>query len=195
MTSTSCAIKYEVRYPGNDHTVVPVEFLEVVDGDTIRVVALEDSIDGGNSNQIKKGETNSVRFLFIDTMESVDNLRLERLMIRLRKKHNYIDKSEIIGMGTAAKSNLINIFKGDKIIKLELQTGNMKDIYGRWLAVVFYGGTNINYLQIQKGVAVLYLYGPMKSPMQKYYREMFYGAENLAKRQKVGIWKNFIREE
>lgn len=149
---------------------VEVKFVESVDGDTAQF-----NMDG---------ETIKVRFLAVDTPESVHPTK------------------EVQAYGVEASNFTKEKLKNAKTIELEFDNNSDKtDKYGRYLAWIWIDGELLQNLLIKEGLAkVAYLYADYK------YTSILQESEKIAKEAKVGIWEdenatdyseeeNFIEEE
>ena len=137
-----------------------------VDNNLIDKVTLVRSVDGDTAIFLVNGKEEKVRFLAIDTPESVkENTKVEDYAI---EASNY------------TKNLLLNA----KEIKLEYEKVNDYDKYDRLLAWVFVDGKLLQEQLILQGLAkVSYIYGDYK------YTDLLYKAQNSAKKNKVGLWK------
>jgi micrococcal nuclease len=132
----------------------------VVDGDTIVI-------------QNAKGEEESVRFLLLDTPESVH------------------PNKPVQPFGKAASKFVQEQLEGKKV---ELELGDPEtDKYGRLLAYIWVDDVNFNQLLIEKGYArVAYVYEPNTK-----YLDTFREVEQEAKEKEINIWsvKDYVTEE
>ena len=124
-------------------------------------------VDGDTAKLSVKGKTYTFRFLAIDTPETVKPNTPPAFMGK--KASNY------------TKSAL------EKAEKIEVQyDGNRTDKYGRKLAWIFVDGQLLQDKLVKKGYArVYYIYGKYK------YTNKLRASEKVAKRKKLGIWKNY----
>lgn len=124
-------------------------------------------VDGDTTKLSVKGKTYTFRFLAIDTPETVKPNTPPAFMGK--KASNY------------TKSALA------KAKKIEVQyDGNRTDKYGRKLAWIFVDGQLLQDKLVKKGYArVYYVYGKYK------YTNKLRASEKVAKRKKLGIWKNY----
>lgn len=128
-----------------------VELVKCVDGDTARFKI--------------NGKEESVRFLAIDTPETV--------------KPN----TPIQPYGKEASTYTCDILSNAKNIKLEFEESNQTDKYGRGLAWVFADEELVQKSLITKGYGkVAYLFGNYK------YTDDLQAAERIAKENRLGIW-------
>lgn len=88
--------------------------------------------------------------------------------------------------GPEAKEHLAQLI-GGKTVTLERDAENQdRDKYGRLLRFVRLDGRDINRQMIADGYAYAFLRYPFADERRSAYRE----EENVAKRAKIGIWKN-----
>lgn len=121
--------------------------------------------DGDTAHFIVDGEEVTVRFLAIDTPETVK------------------PGTPIQPYGKEASNRTCELITNAKAIRLEYEDNNKKDKYGRLLAWVFADGILIQEDLISKGYAkVAYLYGNYK------YTSKLQTAESKAKENELGIW-------
>ena len=124
-------------------------------------------VDGDTAKFSVQGKVYTFRFLAIDTPETVKPNTLPAFMGK--KASNY------------TKSALA------KAKKIQIQyDGNRTDKYGRKLAWIFVDGQLLQDKLVKKGYArVYYIYGKYK------YTNKLRASEKIAKRKKLGIWKNY----
>lgn len=142
-----------------DKNRIPVKVVEVVDGDTIKV-----QVDG-------KEET--VRFLLVDTPESVHPTKPVQPFSKEASKFT---------------SDLMN----SSDVELELGIGE-RDKYGRLLAYVYADGKSVQEALLEKGLArVAYIFEPNTK-----YVESYQDIQERAQKDGVGIWslENYVQEE
>ncbi len=190
---TSCSFNvYNIKNTTRDIKGLKVRVLNVIDGDTIKVETQNDALlKFENGDAIYPFETNSIRFLFIDSMESSENSRLNRIIIKLKKNGMYFRKEKIIEMGKMATGHLKENLHDDDFAFVEFPLPVIKDKYGRFLGIVFINGTNLNYLQVRDGYAPVYFLNEGNAETVRYYKKKFIEAEDFAKEKKLGIWKEF----
>lgn len=124
-------------------------------------------IDGDTARFVINGKEEKVRFLAIDTPET---------------KH---PKKKEQPFGKEASTYTCKKIKNAKKIELELEGANTKDKYGRYLAFVWVDDSLLQKELVEKGLAkVAYLYE------QYTYTPILEKAQNRAKKNKLGIWKN-----
>ncbi|WP_121639697.1 thermonuclease family protein [Virgibacillus sp. Bac330] len=132
----------------------------VVDGDTIVI-------------QNAKGEEERVRFLLLDTPESVH------------------PRKPVQPFGKEASNFVKEQLEGETV---QIELGDPEtDKYGRLLAYIWVDDVNFNQLLIEKGYArVAYVYEPNTK-----YLDAFREAEQEAKEQEINIWsvKDYVTEE
>lgn len=182
--------RYAVRFDPLERPHLQAQVLKVIDGDTVQVRTLNLSnyrTDG--TNFIPPCQTNSVRMLFIDAPESSENVKLERNMLQYFSKGIYVRKVRVVALGKASKEHLNQILRAGDPVGLEFPSNEAIDKYGRFLAVVFKGDTNVNYRMVRDGFAVTYFLGSSAGPILRFYRKSFVFAEETAKKQELGIWK------
>lgn len=134
------------------------------------LVTFSKCVDGDTAKFMIKGEEKIVRFLAIDTPESV-----------------HPDK-QVELFSKEASDYTCNAIKNANKIYLEYDGNSDKeDKYGRVLAFVYVDGVLLEEKIIENGLAkVAYIYGDYAHVNE--LRE----AENLAKSKKVGIWSDSI---
>lgn len=138
---------------------IPVQVLNVVDGDTIKV-----KVDG-------KSET--VRFLLVDTPESVHPNKPVQPFSKEASKHTE------------------NMLSGSNV-ELELGIGE-RDKYGRLLAYVYADGKSVQKSLLEKGLArVAYVFEPNTKYVDDYEK-----IQKQAQKEGIGIWslENYSQEE
>ncbi|KAJ85640.1 thermonuclease [Enterococcus faecalis] len=144
---------YEVFFQtiSNDQRI-PADFVRHVDGDTT-VLKIE-------------GKEQKVRFLLIDTPETVKpNTKVQPFGLEASKRTKEL-------LSTAAE------------ITFEYDQGDKKDRYGRALGYIFVDGTLLQKTLVREGLArVAYV----KEPNTKYLLELE-EAQEKAKNESLGIW-------
>ncbi|MCX7821364.1 MAG: thermonuclease family protein [Brevinematales bacterium] len=151
---------------------------EVIDGDTIVVISLENL----SNFSIFSNHSYVVRLLNIDAPETKENERFERFLDKLYQKEIYLKRNEILNLGKLSLSNLSSVLYKNDMVIVNFNSFNYLDIYERILAIVYKGETNINLYQLETGYAFCYFYNQRKN-------EDFIKAENVAKKKKKGLWK------
>ena len=126
-----------------------VKVTRVVDGDTIEVKI--------------GGKTESVRYIGIDTPETVD------------------PRKPVQCFGVEALKKNKELVEG-KIVRLEKDTIN-RDKYNRLLRYIWLGDTLINQTLVEQGFAKSYSYPPDIK-----YQDKFVTAEKKAREDKLGLW-------
>ena len=128
-------------------------------------VNLVRTVDGDTAVFLVNGKEEKVRFLAIDTPETVkENTKVEDYGI---EASNYTKK----------------LLNSASEIKLEYEKLNDYDKYDRLLAWVFVDGKLLQEELIKKGFAkVAYIYDDYK------YTDLLFEAQNIAKKNNVGIW-------
>ena len=131
---------------------IPADFVRHVDGDTT-VLKIE-------------GKEQKVRFLLIDTPETVKpNTKVQPFGLEASKRTKEL-------LSTAAE------------ITFEYDQGDKKDRYGRALGYIFVDGTLLQKTLVREGLArVAYV----KEPNTKYLLELEQ-AQEQAKNESLGIW-------
>ena len=119
------------------------------------------------------GETIKVRFLAVDTPESVHPTK------------------EVQAYGVEASNFTKEKLKNAKSIQLEFDNNSDKtDKYGRYLAWIWVDGELVQNLLVKEGMAkVAYLYADYK------YTDILQETEKVAKEEKRGIWKDEVATE
>jgi micrococcal nuclease len=136
--------------PASDNGRIPVKIVKVIDGDTIKV-----DVDG-------KEET--VRFLLVDTPETVHPTK------------------PVQPFGKEASQFTKDLLNSSDV-ELELGVGE-RDKYGRLLAYVYADGKSVQELLLEKGLArVAYVFEPNTKYIDE-YREI----QTKAQKQAIGIW-------
>ncbi len=142
-----------------DRDRIPVQVLDVVDGDTIKV-----EVDG-------KSET--VRFLLVDTPESVH------------------PNKPVQPFSKEASKYTEELLSGSDV-ELELGIGE-RDKYGRLLAYVYADGKSVQKSLLEKGLArVAYVFEPNTKYVDDYEK-----IQKQAQKEGVGIWslENYTQED
>lgn len=132
-----------------------VNVVRVIDGDTIEVEI--------------NGKTESVRYIGIDTPETVD------------------PRKPVQCFGVEA-SNKNKELVGGKMVRLEKDITD-RDKYGRLLRYVWLGDTLINQALTEQGFAKSYSYPPDIK-----YQDKFIEAEREAREDKLGLWTACVSE-
>ncbi|EGO8899601.1 thermonuclease family protein [Enterococcus faecalis] len=131
---------------------IPAEFVRHVDGDTTVL-----KIDG---------KEQKVRFLLIDTPETVK------------------PKTKVQPFGFEASNRTKELLSTASEITFEYDQGDKKDRYGRALGYIFVDGTLLQKTLVSEGLArVAYI----KEPNTKYLLELE-EAQEKAKNESLGIW-------
>ena len=136
-------------------------------------VKFVDSVDGDTAQFNMNGEKIKVRFLAVDTPESVHPTK------------------EVQVYGVEASNFTKDKLKNAKKIELEFDNNSDKtDKYGRYLAWIWVDGELLQNLLIKEGLGkVAYLYADYK------YTNILQETEKVAKEEKIGIWKDEIATE
>lgn len=124
-------------------------------------------VDGDTSKFKINGQVKTVRYLLVDTPETV--------------KPN----TPVQPFGKAASNYTKKALTNAHKIKLDYdKTGNKGDKYNRTLAYVYVDGKDLNEQLVKKGLArVAYVYKPNTKNEAKYLK-----AQNYAKSHRLGIW-------
>jgi micrococcal nuclease len=141
-----------------DQERIPVKLVKVIDGDTIKVEM--------------NGKDETVRFLLVDTPESVHPTK------------------PVQPFGKEA-SQFTKDLLTNASIELELGIGE-RDKYGRLLAYVYADGKSVQEILLKKGLArVAYVFEPNTKYIDE-YREI----QSQAQKQALGIWsiENYVSE-
>ncbi|MBY6036457.1 thermonuclease family protein [Fictibacillus nanhaiensis] len=143
----------------SDQNRISVKVIEVVDGDTIKV-----NVDGKNE---------TVRFLLVDTPESVH-------------------PSKPVQPFSKEASRFTEKLLSDSNVELELGIGE-RDKYGRLLAYVYADGNSVQEALLKNGLArVAYIFEPNTK-----YVDDYQSIQKQAQEDGVGIWslENYVQEE
>ncbi len=146
-------------FNSNDGDRIAVKVVDVVDGDTIKV-----HVDG---------KTETVRFLLVDTPESVHPSKPVQPFSKEASKHIH---------------DLLN----GANVELELGIGE-RDKYGRLLAYVYADGKSVQESLLKKGLArVAYVFEPNTK-----YVDQYESIQKQAQKDGVGIWslENYVQED
>ena len=128
-------------------------------------VSLVRTVDGDTAVFLVNGKEEKVRFLAIDTPETVK------------------ENTEVEDYGIEASNYTKKLLNNASEIKLEYEKLNDYDKYDRLLAWVFVDGKLLQEELIKKGFAkVAYIYDDYK------YTDLLFEAQNIAKKNNVGIW-------
>ena len=148
------------------------EKLSQNDQETEKVeVKFVDSVDGDTAEFEMNDETIKVRFLAVDTPESVHPTK------------------EVQAYGVEASEFTKKKLQNAKKIELEFDNNSDKmDKYNRYLAWIWVDGELLQNLLVKEGLAkVAYLYADYK------YTEQLQESEKIAKEEKIKIWKDEIK--
>jgi micrococcal nuclease len=142
--------------------------LFIVDNNTLEIVKLDSCIDGDTAKFITSERIKTIRFLAIDTPETVD------------------PRKEVQPFGKEASTFTCNELKNAKNISIELDINSDKyDKYDRLLAWVFVDNILLQDKLVKVGYAkVAYLYDDYK------YTNILLRDEQIAKTNRLGIWYN-----
>lgn len=130
------------------------------------LVTLEKTVDGDTAWFLIDGEKVKVRFLAIDTPETV--------------KPN----TTVQAYGKEASDYTANELKNAKEIKLEYEESNLIDKYGRTLAYVFVDGELLQEKLLENGLAKM----TCKCAGYRYLNRMI-KAQTEAQNAKIGMWE------
>lgn len=128
----------------------------------------ERHVDGDTSRFIVEGEELTVRYLLIDTPETV--------------KAN----TPVQPFGLEASNRTKELLEQAKLIELELDKGEKTDKYDRVLAYVFVDGSLVQDILVKEGLAKI---AYVKKPSTKYLLDLK-KSESDAKLAKRGIWSS-----
>lgn len=161
-------------YYDKDFNITTLEELSKNDKETEKVIVkFSEGVDGDTAKFDMNGEIIKVRFLAVDTPESVHPTK------------------EIQAYGVEASDFTKEKLKNAKTIELEFDNNSDKtDKYGRYLAWIWIDGELLQDLLIKEGLAkVAYLYADYK------YTSLLQESEKIAKENKIGIWKDEASNE
>lgn len=128
-------------------------------------VTLYRTVDGDTAQLVVNGKRERIRFLLIDTPESVK------------------ENTPVQPFGKEASERVGALLKNAKKITLEYEPGEEKDDYDRLLAYVFLDGKMLQETIIEEGLArVAYFQGDEK------YLKTLQAAQEKAKKKKIGVW-------
>lgn len=129
-------------------------------------VQLKKHVDGDTSQFLLNGEKITVRYLLIDTPETVKIGTEPQLF------------------GKEASDRTKALLEGAGTIEIMLDNGDSKDHYKRILAYVFVDGELVQDVLVREGLArIAYVSEPNTT-----YLEQLTASENSAKQQGIGIW-------
>jgi micrococcal nuclease len=144
-----------------------VKFYKVIDGDTIKVINLNDN------------KEYKVRLIGVDTPESSYNEKLKRDIKRTNK-----DENSIISLGLKAKEYTDQILKDQEYLYLEYDVSKY-DRYNRILAYVYLeSGCMLNLILVLNGYAKVYTIPPNVK-----YSEIFLKAQSFSRTNNLGLYK------
>lgn len=156
-------------YYNNKLEITSLEELSRNKQETEKVkVEYTQSVDGDTAKFKMNNEIITVRFLAIDTPESVHPTK------------------EVEAYGIEASNYTKQKLENAQNIELEFDNNSdKKDKYNRYLAWIWVDGELLQSLLVNQGLAkVAYLYGDYK------YTNILQESENVAKENKIGIWKD-----
>lgn len=148
-------------------------FIGQVYADTTKEkVIFSGCVDGDTAKFVINNEVKTVRFLAIDTPETVHPTK------------------EVEAYGVDASTYTCNKLKNAKEVVLEYESSNKTDKYGRILAWIWVDDTLLQDELIKQGYAeVAYIYGNYK------YTDLLKDHEATAQSNLVGIWGNNEKTE
>lgn len=158
-------------YYDKSFNVTTLEELSKNNEETEKVeVKYNEGVDGDTAKFDMNGEIIKVRFLAVDTPESVHPTK------------------EVQAYGIEASNFTKEKLKNAKTIELEFDNNSDKtDKYGRYLAWIWIDGELLQDLLVKEGLAKMaYLYADYK------YTGILQESEKTAKESKIGIWKDEI---
>lgn len=161
-------------YYDKDFNITTLEELSKNDKETEKVIVkFSEGVDGDTAKFDMNGEIIKVRFLAVDTPESVHPTK------------------EVQAYGVEASNFTKEKLKNAKTIELEFDNNSDKtDKYGRYLAWIWVDGELLQDLLVKEGLAkVAYLYADYK------YTNILQESEKIAKENKIGIWKDEASNE
>lgn len=161
-------------YYDKDFNVTTLEELSKNNKETEKVIVkFNEGVDGDTAKFDMNGEIIKVRFLAVDTPESVHPTK------------------EVQAYGVEASNFTKEKLKNAKTIELEFDNNSDKtDKYGRYLAWIWVDGELLQDLLVKEGLAkVEYLYADYK------YTNILEESEKIAKETKIGIWKDEASNE
>lgn len=160
-------------YYDNNINVKPLEELSKNEQETEKVeVKFIEGIDGDTAKFDMNGEIIKVRFLAIDTPESVHPTK------------------EVQAYGVEASNFTKQKLQNAQKIELEFDNNSdKKDKYDRYLSWVWVDGELLQDILVKEGLAkVAYLYADYK------YTSVLQESEKESKEAKIGIWQDEIQE-
>ena len=160
-------------YYNKNLKVTTIEEISQNDGETEKIeVKYSQSTDGDTAKFEMDGEIITVRFLAVDTPESVHPTK------------------EVQAYGVEASNFTKEKLQNAQKIELEFDNNSDKtDKYNRYLAWVWVDGELLQDLLIKEGLAkVAYLYADYK------YTEQLQASEEIAKNSNIKIWQDNIEE-
>lgn len=161
-------------YYDKEFNVTTLENLLKNNQETERIeVKYSEGVDGDTAKFDMNGEIIKVRFLAVDTPESVHPTK------------------EVQAYGVEASDFTKEKLKNAKTIELEFDNNSDKtDKYGRYLAWIWVDGELLQDLLVKEGLAkVAYLYADYK------YTNILEESEKIAKEAKIRIWKDEASNE
>jgi endonuclease YncB( thermonuclease family) len=165
----SCSVSHSVRWPGSPLPHFSARIVYVHDGDTVTVAPDPAEFDRTGPEDLPWKPTNHVRLLFIDCMETARNARLVRLISREEQKGHVVSAAKLLAMGEKAGKRVSSLLPPGTLVELEFQGPDHSDMYGRWLAGIFLGPTNLAHLLVSEGLAVVYEGPSRKTEASEWY--------------------------
>ncbi len=153
--------------------LIPFNVSAITVGTSVDTVVLSKCVDGDTARFMLNNEEIKVRFLAIDTPESVHPTK------------------EVEVYGKDASEYTCKVLSDAEKIELEYDpNSNKQDKYGRYLAWIFVDDVLLQDTLVKVGYAkVAYLYGDYL------YTETLKESEKLAKKEMLGIWNEVVVEE
>ncbi|RIP33996.1 DNA-binding protein [Staphylococcus gallinarum] len=129
-------------------------------------VKLSSTVDGDTAKFVYNGNTESFRFLLIDTPET---------------KHPRVGKQPF---GQEASDRTSELLNNSQNIEVEFDVGQKEDKYNRKLAYIYVDGEMLNNILVREGLAkISYVYPPNTR-----YLNTLEASQEQAKSEKIGIW-------
>jgi micrococcal nuclease len=149
--------KVVISLYNDDSQSLEAKVVKVLDGDTVIVE--------------QQGDRSKHRLLYIDAPEKGQVVTEE-----------YLGRIKYINTGELSTEYLKNLVLGKNItIK-----SRGKDIYKRFLSVLYLGKQNVNLKMVCSGMAHIYYYAKFHG---KFTKEKFEEGLRIAKQEKKGIWR------
>lgn len=129
-------------------------------------VTVDRYIDGDTTRFYYEGQSESFRYLIIDTPEL----------------NTSEDNPEFMAVEAAERTR--ELLENAEVIEVEFDVGPETDHHGRYLAYVYADDVMINEVLVREGLATVRYLNPPNTTYQKQLEE----AERLAKKENLGIW-------